>query len=141
MSALSHQQRAALEPRIIAALRSFVAQENSNLAAWPPSKWPFFDLVAALDQEFGWRENTLVVLVSDNGASGEGGPNGSVNEMKFANGIPDTVEEARKNPELGAGKGIDEIVEHYAPVIAALDARPVVVGHSFGGLIAQRGIP
>jgi arylsulfatase A-like enzyme len=43
-------------------------------------------------EDFGWRENTLVVLVSDNGASGEGGPNGSVNEMKFANGIPDTVE-------------------------------------------------
>jgi arylsulfatase len=43
-------------------------------------------------EEFGWRENTVVVLVSDNGASGEGGPNGSVNEMKFANGIPDTVE-------------------------------------------------
>ncbi len=43
-------------------------------------------------EEFGWRENTLVILVSDNGASGEGGPNGSVNEMKFANGIPDTVE-------------------------------------------------
>ena len=42
-------------------------------------------------EEFGWRENTLVVLVSDNGASGEGGPNGSVNEMKFANGIPDTI--------------------------------------------------
>ncbi|MGZ4441287.1 MAG: sulfatase-like hydrolase/transferase, partial [Gaiellaceae bacterium] len=38
------------------------------------------------------RENTLVILVSDNGASGEGGPNGSVNEMKFANGIPDTIE-------------------------------------------------
>jgi arylsulfatase A-like enzyme len=43
-------------------------------------------------EEFGWRDNTLVVLVSDNGASGEGGPNGSVNEMKFANGIPDTIE-------------------------------------------------
>ena len=43
-------------------------------------------------EEFGWRENTIVVLVSDNGASGEGGPNGSVNEMKFANGIPDTIE-------------------------------------------------
>jgi arylsulfatase len=43
-------------------------------------------------EEFGWRENTLVVVVSDNGASGEGGPNGSVNEMKFANGIPDTME-------------------------------------------------
>ena len=43
-------------------------------------------------EEFGYRENTLVILVSDNGASGEGGPNGSVNEMKFANGIPDTIE-------------------------------------------------
>jgi len=43
-------------------------------------------------EEFGWRDNTLVIVVSDNGASGEGGPNGSVNEMKFANGIPDTME-------------------------------------------------
>ncbi|MGZ8566028.1 MAG: sulfatase-like hydrolase/transferase, partial [Actinomycetota bacterium] len=40
----------------------------------------------------GQRDNTLVILVSDNGASGEGGPNGSVNEMKFANGIPDNIE-------------------------------------------------
>jgi arylsulfatase A-like enzyme len=40
----------------------------------------------------GERENTLIVLVSDNGASGEGGPNGSVNEMKIANGIPDDIE-------------------------------------------------
>jgi arylsulfatase len=38
-------------------------------------------------------DNTVVVLVSDNGASGEGGPNGSVNENKFFNGIPDTIEE------------------------------------------------
>jgi len=43
-------------------------------------------------EEWGWRENTLVMLVSDNGASGEGGPNGSVNEMKITNGIPDTIE-------------------------------------------------
>jgi arylsulfatase A-like enzyme len=41
----------------------------------------------------GQRANTLVLVVSDNGASGEGGPNGSVNEMKFANGIPDSMEE------------------------------------------------
>jgi pimeloyl-ACP methyl ester carboxylesterase len=53
-------------------------------------------------------------------------------------GIPDTVEEARSNPGRAAGKGIDEVVGHYAQVIAGLDARPVVVGHSFGGLIAQR---
>ena len=35
-------------------------------------------------EETGQRENTIVVVVSDNGASGEGGPNGSVNENKFA---------------------------------------------------------
>jgi arylsulfatase A-like enzyme len=43
--------------------------------------------------ETGELDNTIVVLVSDNGASGEGGPNGSVNENKFFNGIPDTIEE------------------------------------------------
>ena len=37
------------------------------------------------------RDNTIVVLVSDNGASGEGGPNGSVNEMRMMNGIPDDM--------------------------------------------------
>jgi arylsulfatase A-like enzyme len=41
----------------------------------------------------GKLDNTLVVVVSDNGASGEGGPNGSVSEMKFANGIPDDLAE------------------------------------------------
>ncbi len=42
-------------------------------------------------EETGQRENTLVIVVSDNGASGEGGPDGSVNEMKFMNGIPDDI--------------------------------------------------
>jgi arylsulfatase A-like enzyme len=44
-------------------------------------------------EESGQLENTIVVFVSDNGASGEGGPNGSVNENKFFNGIPDEIEE------------------------------------------------
>jgi arylsulfatase A-like enzyme len=44
-------------------------------------------------EQSGQRENTIVVLVSDNGASGEGGPNGSVNENKFFNGIPDDIED------------------------------------------------
>ena len=44
-------------------------------------------------EESGMRENTMVVIVSDNGASGEGGPDGSVNEMKFMNGIPDDLAE------------------------------------------------
>ena len=45
-------------------------------------------------EEIGELDNTLIVLVSDNGASGEGGPNGSVNENKLFNGMPDTIEEA-----------------------------------------------
>src|SRR6266700_5117817 len=53
-------------------------------------------------------------------------------------GAADTVEEARRRPERAAGKGIDDVVEHYAQIISGLDARPVVLGHSFGGLIAQR---
>jgi arylsulfatase A-like enzyme len=53
-------------------------------------------------EETGQRDNTLIVLVSDNGASGEGGPNGSVNEMKFANGIPDDMaENLSKIDDLG----------------------------------------
>jgi arylsulfatase len=54
-------------------------------------------------EETGELENTIVVLVSDNGASGEGGPNGSVNENKFFNGIPDSIEENLQSlDELGS---------------------------------------
>ncbi len=42
----------------------------------------------------GERENTIVILVSDNGASGEGGPNGSVNENRLFNGMPDDLDSA-----------------------------------------------
>ncbi len=61
-------------------------------------------------EEYGWRENTLVILVSDNGASGEGGPNGSVNEMKFMQGIPDTVED---NMPLLDDLGSPKTYNHY----------------------------
>jgi arylsulfatase A-like enzyme len=44
-------------------------------------------------EESGQRENTMIVVVSDNGASGEGGPNGSVNENKFFNGVPDDLQQ------------------------------------------------
>jgi non-heme chloroperoxidase len=37
-----------------------------------------------------------------------------------------------------AGKGIDDVVGHYARIIRGPEAPPVVMGHSFGGLIAQR---
>jgi len=42
-------------------------------------------------EETDQLDNTLVIVVSDNGASGEGGPDGSVNENKFANGMPDDL--------------------------------------------------
>jgi arylsulfatase A-like enzyme len=43
-------------------------------------------------EESGQLDNTLIVVVSDNGASAEGGPNGSFNEWRFFNGIPDSTE-------------------------------------------------
>ncbi|WP_138757912.1 alpha/beta hydrolase [Modestobacter altitudinis] len=49
-----------------------------------------------------------------------------------------TAEETRAHPEAVAGVGIDDVTEHHAALIAALPAPPVVVGHSFGGLIAQK---
>src|SRR5213078_2043288 len=56
-------------------------------------------------EQSGELDNTLIVLVSDNGASGEGGPNGSVNENKIFNGLPDTIEEALKHlDDLGSPK-------------------------------------
>jgi pimeloyl-ACP methyl ester carboxylesterase len=53
-------------------------------------------------------------------------------------GTADTVEETRKHADQVAGKGINDVVEHYAQHIRGLDSPPVVIGHSFGGLIAQR---
>jgi arylsulfatase len=47
-------------------------------------------------EESGQLDNTIVVVISDNGASGEGGPNGSVNEVKFFNGYIDTAEEGMR---------------------------------------------
>ena len=47
-------------------------------------------------EQSGQLDNTLVIVVSDNGASGEGGPTGSVNECKMMNGIPDSLEENLK---------------------------------------------
>ena len=53
-------------------------------------------------------------------------------------GDPDTVQEARDNPESIADHGIDDVVEHYAKIIAGMDEKPALVGHSFGGMIAQK---
>src|SRR3954463_8446514 len=53
-------------------------------------------------------------------------------------GDPDSVEEARERPESIADHGIDDVVTHYAGLTSDLPAKPILVGHSFGGMIAQR---
>ncbi len=50
---------------------------------------------------------------------------------------PATVEEARANPEVLAGKNLKQIADHAAEVIEALEKKPAVMGHSTGGLLAQ----
>ena len=51
---------------------------------------------------------------------------------------PETVEQARAQPDAVAGLGIEDVTDHYAGVIAGLAEPPVIIGHSFGGLIAQK---
>ena len=53
-------------------------------------------------------------------------------------GIPDTVQAARANPDSIADHGIDDVASHYAKIIKGLPARPILIGHSFGGMIAEK---
>jgi non-heme chloroperoxidase len=50
---------------------------------------------------------------------------------------PETVEEARANPEVFAKKTLKQIVDHTIEIINVLDKKPAVMGHSTGGLLAQ----
>jgi pimeloyl-ACP methyl ester carboxylesterase len=50
---------------------------------------------------------------------------------------PDTVAEANAHPEVFANKTVGQVSDYYAAVIEKLDKRPAVIGHSFGGLLAQ----
>jgi pimeloyl-ACP methyl ester carboxylesterase len=52
-------------------------------------------------------------------------------------GEADTVEATRADPDAQDDVGITAICEHYAELFAAQGIKPIVVGHSFGGLIAQ----
>jgi arylsulfatase A-like enzyme len=61
-------------------------------------------------EKTGQLENTLILYASDNGASGEGSPNGSVNENKFFNGYPDELSENIKLIDVLGG---EDTYEHY----------------------------
>jgi non-heme chloroperoxidase len=60
-------------------------------------------------------------------------------------GTPESPEEARAHADQIPPSGIKDVADHYAKNIEALPSRPIVIGHSFGGLITQvllsRGLP
>jgi pimeloyl-ACP methyl ester carboxylesterase len=51
---------------------------------------------------------------------------------------PETFAEARAHPEVFAGKSVGQVTHHFADVIGGLTRKPVIIGHSFGGLITQK---
>ena len=51
---------------------------------------------------------------------------------------PATVAMARNDPSALAGKGVEQVTDHHREAIRGLTRKPAVVGHSFGGLIAQK---
>jgi pimeloyl-ACP methyl ester carboxylesterase len=51
---------------------------------------------------------------------------------------PETVEEARRDPEVFANKRIQQLADYYCDAIRQLNKKPAVVGHSTGGLLAQK---
>lgn len=53
-------------------------------------------------------------------------------------GVDDrTPEEIRKDPKPLEGLEIHTIVDHYSKIIDALPTKPIIMGHSFGGLFTQ----
>jgi non-heme chloroperoxidase len=52
-------------------------------------------------------------------------------------GDPDTVEQAREHPEVLADKSVGQVADHFGAIAGSLATKPVMIGHSFGGLLAQ----
>jgi non-heme chloroperoxidase len=50
---------------------------------------------------------------------------------------PNSVEDANRHPEVFAHKSVGQVADHLADVIGKLTKKPALVGHSFGGLLAQ----
>ena len=76
-------------------------------------------------EQSGQLDNTLILYCADNGASGEGSPNGSVNENKFFNGYPDSIED---NMKLLDKLGSADTYNHYPTgwAVGVLHALPHV---------------
>jgi non-heme chloroperoxidase len=50
---------------------------------------------------------------------------------------PETVEEANAHPEVLANKTVGQVADHFDEIVAKLERKPVIIGHSFGGLLTQ----
>ncbi len=50
---------------------------------------------------------------------------------------PETVAEANAHPEVMAHKTVGQVADHFAEIVGGLEKKPAIVGHSFGGLLAQ----
>ena len=50
---------------------------------------------------------------------------------------PETAAEAKEHPETFAHKSIGQVADHFAEITSALARKPAIIGHSFGGLLAQ----
>ncbi len=50
---------------------------------------------------------------------------------------PETVAEANAHPEVFANKGVGDVADHFDVIIHGLKKKPAIIGHSFGGLLAQ----
>lgn len=53
-------------------------------------------------------------------------------------GDPETVEAAKQDPDIFANRRLQEVTDHYIDAIRQLKVKPVIIGHSFGGLISQQ---
>ena len=53
-------------------------------------------------------------------------------------GDGDTVADSRLNPERIAGHGIQDVADHLAEIISGLDEKPILIGHSFGGMLVEK---
>jgi arylsulfatase len=80
-------------------------------------------------EESGQLENTLIFYCADNGASGEGSPNGSVNENKFFNGFPDDIAD---NMAMLDKLGSPDTYNHYPTGWAVAFSTPYKMFKRYG---------
>src|SRR6266581_7612601 len=50
---------------------------------------------------------------------------------------PETVADAKARPEVFAGKSVGQVADHVSAIVKRLGKKPAMIGHSFGGLLAQ----